>query len=172
MSTPEIFMGSEAFLKKRATPMVRGPDALRALAGRSPAGKVGGGTGRAVISLRAMFRPVYLALLAAVFASPALAAKGPLETLPLGRYLCELPGDAAGPASRPVAGAWFDVVNASSYVTEGGDGTYLLTGKQLVFTRGPLRGARFERTGLRALRRTDMSGPYAKLRCVRTGDAR
>ena len=109
-------------------------------------------------------------LLALALAAPAsLSAKGPLGTLPLGRYLCELPGDAAGPASLPVAGAWFDIVNASSYVAEGGDGTYLLTGENVVFTRGPLRGARFERTGIKALRRTDIGGPYAKLRCVRTG---
>ena len=120
-----------------------------------------------------MFRPVSSLVIAlAAFAAPAASAQGPLATLPLGRYLCELPGDAAGPASRPVAGARFDIVNASSYVSEGGDGTYLLTGKQLVFTRGPLNGARFERTGPRALRRTDVGGPFAKLRCVRTGETR
>ena len=110
-------------------------------------------------------------VIAAVLASPAESADGPLGTLPPGRYLCELPGDAAGPASRPVAGAWFDIANASSYVTEGGGGTYLLTGENVVFTRGPLRGARFERTGVKALRRTDIGGPYAKLRCVRTGSS-
>jgi hypothetical protein len=122
-----------------------------------------------------MFRPVVF-LLAAVLAAPVASApvasaEGRLGTLPTGRYLCELPGEAAGPASRPVAGAWFDIINASSYVTEGGDGTYLLTGKSVTFTRGPLRGAKFERTGARALKRTDIGGPYAKLRCVRTGSA-
>ena len=117
-----------------------------------------------------MIRPAAL-LLAAAIASSAPAAEGPLGTLPTGRYLCELPGDAAGPASLPVAGAWFDITNASSYVTEGGDGTYLLTGQNVVFTRGPLRGAKFERTGARALKRTDIGGPYAKLRCVRTGNS-
>ena len=56
-------------------------------------------------------------------------------------------------------------------MTEGGGGTYLLTGDDVVFTRGPLNGAKFERTGARALKRTDLGGPYAKLRCVRTGSA-
>lgn len=109
-----------------------------------------------------------LILAAALCAGPALA-QGDLGTLPAGRYLCELPGDATGPASRPVAGYWFDVINASSYAAEGGNGTYLLTGQTIVFTRGPLRGARFERTGARALRRTDLAGELARLRCVRTG---
>ncbi len=105
---------------------------------------------------------------AAALGTPA-AAQGDLGTLPTGRYLCELPGDAAGPASRPVAGQWFDVVNASRYVTDGGDGTYLLTGKSVVFTRGPMRGAHFEWNGARALKRLDLTGDLAKLRCVRTG---
>lgn len=112
-----------------------------------------------------------LALGAAFAATGAPAADGPLGTLPLGRYLCELPGDAAGPASIPVEGAWFDIVNASSYAAEGGNGTYLLTGKNLVFTRGPMRGARFERTGMRALKRVDLTGPLAKMRCIKTGRA-
>ena len=123
-----------------------------------------------MIGIARMIRPAIL-LFAAAVASPLAAAEGPLGTLPTGRYLCELPGDAAGPASRPVAGAWFDVINASSYVTDGGEGTYLLTGDSVEFTRGPLRGAKFVRTGARALKRTDIGGPYAKLRCVRTGDA-
>lgn len=110
-------------------------------------------------------------LLAALASTSAVAAKGPLGTLPLGRYLCELPGDAAGPASRPVAGAWFDIINASSYVAEGGDGTYLLTGDDMVFTRGPMRGARFERSGVRALKRLDLTGELAKMRCIKTGRA-
>lgn len=96
-------------------------------------------------------------------------AQGPLGTLPLGRYLCELPGDASGLASVPVAGAWFDIVNASSYAAAEGHGTYLLQGDTVVFTRGPMRGARFERTGVRTLRRTDLTGPLARMRCVRTG---
>ena len=109
-----------------------------------------------------------LILAVALCATPVLA-QGDLGTLPTGRYLCELPGDAAGLASRPVEGYWFDVVNASRYVSEGGDGTYLLTGKTVVFTRGPMHGARFEWNGMRALKRTDLKGDLAKMRCIRTG---
>ncbi|MGX7952452.1 elongation factor P [Tsuneonella sp. HG249] len=107
-------------------------------------------------------------LVALFVAGPALA-QGDLGTLPKGRYLCELPGDAVGLASRPVAGQWFDVVNASRYVTVGGEGTYLLTGQTVVFTRGPMRGARFEWNGMKAMQRTDLTGDLAKLRCVRSG---
>lgn len=102
--------------------------------------------------------------------TPAVAGDR-LGTLPQGRYLCELPGDASGLASRPVDSAWFDIVNASSYASEGGPGTYLLTGKTVMFTRGPLKGAEFRRTGARALKRTDLSGELANLRCIRSGRA-
>jgi hypothetical protein len=112
----------------------------------------------------------------ALLAAPALGAESPpadgrLGTLPIGRYLCELPGDAAGPASLPVADAWFDIVTASSYKSEGGGGTYLLTGREVVFTRGPMKDERFERTSSRTLRRVDHEGRVDKLRCVRTGRA-
>lgn len=114
-----------------------------------------------------MIRPIVMAF--ALLAGSAAHAHGELGTLPKGRYLCELPGDAMGLASRPVEGHWFDVVNASRYVSDGGDGTYLLTGKSVVFTRGPMRGARFEWNGMRALNRTDLMGELARLRCVRSG---
>lgn len=112
---------------------------------------------------------VLIALSLSVIALAPASAEGRLGTLPLGRYLCELPGDAAGLASRPVAGEWFDIVTASSYAAEGGAGTYLLTGDTVIFTRGPMRGARFERHSQRTLRRLDLAGELAKLRCVRTG---
>lgn len=108
-------------------------------------------------------------LLAAAFVAAPLAAEGKLGTLPQGRYLCVLPGDAAGPASRPVEEAWFQVGNGSRYRSAGGLGTYLMTGKDVVFTRGPMRGARFERISERALRRTDLDGELAMLRCVWSG---
>lgn len=112
-----------------------------------------------------------LVLVAALAAGSAAAAHAGerIATLPGGRYLCELPGDATGPASRPVNGQWFDIVNPSSYVAAEGSGTYLLTGKTVLFTRGPMRGAKFERRGERALRRLDLAGEHANLRCVRTG---
>jgi hypothetical protein len=101
----------------------------------------------------------------------ALAGDGLLGTLPHGRYLCELPGDAIGPASRPLTGAWFDVVNASSYASESGKGTYLRTGMAVTFTTGPMRGARFELASPKVLRRTNLEGPLAAMRCVRSGPA-
>jgi hypothetical protein len=114
-----------------------------------------------------------LALPLALLAAHAVAGDdgGRLGTLQLGRYLCEIPGDAAGPASIPVAGAWFDVNTASSYDTEGGSGTYLLTGDKVVFTRGPMKGATFERVSGKRLDRTDLEGELARMRCVRTGRA-
>jgi hypothetical protein len=122
---------------------------------------------------RAMIRTAYFALVAAAAALPSSAqADGPIGTLPLGRYLCELPGDAAGPTSRPIDKAWFDVTNGSSYRAATGKGTYLLRGDEVVFTRGPMRGARFERVSPKALQRTNLEGEFAKMRCVRTGPAR
>ena len=123
-----------------------------------------------------MTRAFALLLPLALLAAPAAAgepgqAGGKLGTLPLGRYLCELPGDVTGPASVPIDGAWFDIVNASSYDAEGGSGTYLLTGKRVVFTRGPMKGARFERVSGRRLDRVDLDGELARMRCVRSGRA-
>ncbi|MGN6497487.1 MAG: hypothetical protein ACTHK5_09115 [Tsuneonella sp.] len=83
--------------------------------------------------------------------------------------MCEVPGDATGPASLGVKGAWFDIVNASSYRAEGGGGTYLATGDKVLFTRGPMKGAQFERASNRSLERTDDAAPASKMRCVRTG---
>jgi hypothetical protein len=128
---------------------------------------VGGGAAVFLLGTRTMRTGVFAALMMIALA-PA-SAEGRLGTLPSGRYLCELPGDAAGAASRPVEGEWFDIVNASSYAAEGGAGTYLLTGETVVFTRGPMRGARFERRSERTLRRLDLTGELAKLRCIRTG---
>ena len=117
-----------------------------------------------------MTRPHFLAAtLCLCGIASSVQANGPIGTLPQGRYLCELPGDAAGPASRPIDKAWFDVTNGSSYAAATGRGTYLLTGDDVVFTRGPMRGARFERVSPKALQRTNLDGEFAKMRCVRTG---
>ncbi len=150
-----------------------GGDARGALAARSRGGKVGGGTGARMVIRPTMTRIVstVVALAAAILASGA-QADGPIGTLLLGRYLCELPGDAAGPASRPIDKAWFDVTNGSSYRAATGKGTYLLRGDEVVFTRGPMRGARFERVSPKALQRTNLEGEFARMRCVRTGPER
>lgn len=111
-----------------------------------------------------------IAAIAACAALPAAAVPGgKIKTLPLGRYLCSTPGDATGPASVPVDGKWFDVVNASSYEAEGGGGTYLATGDEVIFTRGPMRGANFIRESERILRALDTRGEPTRLSCVRQG---
>lgn len=107
--------------------------------------------------------------LAFALAGTAAHADGRLGTLEPGRYLCELPGDASGLASIPIQEAWFDVVNASSYSGAEGRGTYLLTDDTVVFTRGPLKGMKFVRTGTRTLQSVGLTGALAKMRCVRSG---
>ena len=110
-----------------------------------------------------------LAFAAAALTATPDAADGRLGTLESGRYLCELPGDAAGLASIPIQETWFDVINASSYVTGSGSGTYLLTGETVVFTRGPMKGLKFTRTGARSIRLVEGEGAPPKMRCVRSG---
>ncbi len=107
--------------------------------------------------------------LVVALAGGAAHAQGKLGTLEAGRYLCELPGDASGYASIPIQEAWFDIVNASSYAGSEGRGTYLLTGKTVIFTRGPMEGMKFVRVGGRTLRAVGLSGDLSRMRCVRSG---
>ena len=108
-----------------------------------------------------------IASLALACSSPALGVPGgEIDTLQSGRYACELPGDAAGlhRIRRPEHD--FKVVSASSYVTDGKRGTYLLTGDVVVMTSGPFKGKRFIRKTDRFLRQTDRNGKEQSLRCV------
>lgn len=109
--------------------------------------------------------------IAAMLASSALAGApgGPLGTLPIGAYVCSLPGDAAGAAWEVVPEKGFTIDNASTYRTEAGTGTYLLAGEQVRFTRGPMKGMRFERTGKATLRWIDENGERGRVRCIRNG---
>ena len=67
-----------------------------------------------------------LALLALLLATPLAATPGgDLETMPAGDYVCELPGDATGPAGVHVPEEDFTVVTASSYRAGGMMGSYL-----------------------------------------------
>jgi len=104
-------------------------------------------------------------------ASPAMAQSGRIDTLPLGHYECTLPGSASGPAWRRVPGADFAILNSSSYVANGQRGIYLLRGKRVTFTAGPMRGQTMERTGQRILRARNADGSLDPMRCVRTGPA-
>ena len=104
----------------------------------------------------------------ALLATPALAVPGgDIATLPIGDYICETPGDAAGPAGKHVPHEDFDVVTASSYRALGTLGSYLLTGKHLVMTSGVHRGKRYHRLSDGFLRRIGPDGKDSQLRCVR-----
>lgn len=110
--------------------------------------------------------PVLIAL--ASTALPAAATPGgKLETLPQGRYTCSLPGDALGDAWVVIPEKGFVIDNGSTYRTDSGTGTYLLTGELVRFTRGPMKGMQFERTSNGALRWLDENGAAGRVRCVR-----
>ena len=107
-------------------------------------------------------------VLAAVSATPLAAAPGgELDTMPIGDYICELPGDVTGPAGLRVPDEDFTVVNASSYRAGGEMGSYLLIGEQLTMTGGPYRGKRYQRQSAGFVRMLDAEGKAGNLRCVR-----
>jgi hypothetical protein len=117
-----------------------------------------------------MIRSIALAapLLALSLAAPAQAVPGgEIGTLDIGRYVCELPGDASGLAGRAVPTVDFAVVNASSYRSGDAMGTYLLTGDRMVMTSGPRKGERYHRVSRDFLRRIGRDGRDTTLRCVR-----
>ena len=112
-------------------------------------------------------KPV-LTLILLACAAPALAVPGgPIGQLAPGAYHCEQPGDAGGAVGLHVPGEDFEIVNANTYRTAAGRGTYLLTGTVLSFTGGPKYGESFRRITNGFLRKTDASGADTTLRCVR-----
>lgn len=118
----------------------------------------------------AMFRIAALAasLCALSLASSASAVPGgELGTLPLGRYVCELPGDAAGPSRRHIPAEDFRVVSASSYTSGDVLGSYLLIGDQMRMTSGPHEGNRYRQMSSGFLRKIAADKKPGKLRCVR-----
>lgn len=92
---------------------------------------------------------------------------GPIGELSPGNYQCEQPGDAAGAVGLRVLGEDFSIVNANTYRTAEGRGTYLLTGNTLAMTSGPKAGQQFHRINNSFLRKLDASGGDTTLRCVR-----
>lgn len=112
-------------------------------------------------------KPVLTFVLLAA-AGPALAVPGgPIGQLNPGNYLCEQPGDAAGAVGLRVPSEDFEIVNANTYRTATGRGTYLLTSDFLTLTSGPKYGQTFHRINNSFLRKTDASGADTTLRCVR-----
>jgi hypothetical protein len=109
-----------------------------------------------------------LAAAAILATGPALAAPGgPIDSLAPGRYMCELPGDATGPAGLRQDEETFVVLNASSYEAPGGRGTYLVTGDTVTITSGPKNGDKFRRVSGNFLRKLGPDGQESALRCVR-----
>jgi len=109
-----------------------------------------------------------LALMASSAAAP-LGAQGRIGLLDQGIYVCALPGDATGAAWVEQEGKSFAVTGGSSYRTERGSGTYLLEGKQVTFTRGPMKGMVLLRLGSGLLQEVAKDGKLGRLRCHRTG---
>lgn len=91
---------------------------------------------------------------------------GPIATLPLGHYTCELPGDAGGPVGKLVPDYAFRIVNSSSYKTAGMRGSYLYTGDRVIMTGGKLKGLKLHRLSDGFLRRIEADGSDGDMRCV------
>ena len=109
-----------------------------------------------------------LAALATLVAAP-VAAQGRLGLLPQGEYVCALPGSAASSAWTEVQGRNFAITGASSYKAGNGAGTYLLEGKRVTFTRGPMKGMRMMRVASGMLQEVDRAGKLGRMRCHRAG---
>lgn len=102
-------------------------------------------------------------------AAAGMASGGMLGILRHGEWDCALPGDAGGEAFVSVAAESFRIGTASSYVSDAGNGIYLLRGTELVFTRGPKKDQRFRLIGENSLRKLNADGSDSKLLCTRTG---
>jgi hypothetical protein len=113
-----------------------------------------------------------LAVTLVLSASAVHSAPGRLGTLPLGTYACSEPGDAGGAAWIDLPDKHFTIDNGSTYHAKGGSGTYLLTGKMVTFTRGPMKGMRFQRSGNASLRWIDETGEPGRVRCIRKAASR
>jgi hypothetical protein len=115
-------------------------------------------------------RPTLLlaaAMLAGLSPSPSIAVPGgEIGTLPLGFYLCELPGDAAGPWRIRKPEEDFTVINASMYTAGSKRGSYLLTDRKVAMTSGPHKGKHYFRQSRGILRLIGEDGEPSELRCV------
>ncbi len=90
-----------------------------------------------------------------------------IQTLPLGAYACELPGDAMHAAGRPVVAEDFAIVHSSTYESAGKQGSYLLTANIIEMTSGPRAGEKFHRISNNFLRKIGPDGTDSELRCIR-----
>jgi hypothetical protein len=107
-----------------------------------------------------------LALGAAAPPSPPAVPGGLIGTLELGKYTCELPGDAGGPVRVEAKDFDFTVIHGSSYRAAGTRGSYLLTGDFVTMTGGKLRGLKLHRISTGFLRQVTKDGSDGEMRCV------
>ena len=112
-----------------------------------------------------------LAACASAETPPPPVPGGPVGTLTLGNYTCELPGDASGPRGKELPDYAFRVVNASNYKAGGVRGSYLYTGDRVIMTGGKFKGLKFRRVSTGFLRQVDDAGKEMEMRCVLTSRA-
>ena len=110
---------------------------------------------------------ISIILAAALSSSVALAGDQP-QTLERGSYACGVPGDAGSKAWERDPRYAFAIRSASQYESARGSGTYLLQGRDLVFTRGPLKDMRFRIDPANVLRKTGGEGD-SRMFCARVG---
>ncbi len=108
----------------------------------------------------------FVAIALAVAPSALAVPGGEIGTLPTGRYICELPGDAAGPYRVRTPDEDFAVVSASGYIVNGVRGTYLLTGDTVVMTSGAFKGRQFRQVSDGFLRHLGPAAAEKPMRCV------
>lgn len=112
-----------------------------------------------------MIRSLTFAALLAL-ASITAVAKGPVETAERGLYVCELPGDAAGPVGQLQPDRNFTIESSSTYRSPQGTGSYLQRDKRLEMTSGPRKGEAYQVVHPGFLRLLQLDGTPARLRCV------
>jgi len=100
-------------------------------------------------------------------AAPPPVPGGTLATLTIGRYVCELPGDAMGESGIHQPDEDLEVLHASTYLTSHGRGTYLMWRTHVEITSGPKKGQVFRQVTPNMLRRLNADGSEGKLRCIR-----
>ena len=108
------------------------------------------------------------AVASAAIAAPALA-QGQPSTIERGRYVCELPGNAAQDAGIEQQDENFTIISASRYRSDGSRGTYLRRGNVLTMTSGPRNGDSYIIESENFLRKLDTAGIPTRLRCIRSG---
>ena len=117
---------------------------------------------------RRMIRSLIAAALLGAAASIAWA-KGPIDTIDRGPYVCELPGDGDIGPGRPQPDQHFTVETGSRYSTAQGGGTYLRRGNVVEMTSGPRKGEAYLIVHVGFVRLLQPDGNAGRLRCVLQG---